>query len=117
MGMIETRNTGGNRVMEALVTGLRQEFGKAAGEGLAQRFIEAEEADFLWEARIEERWIGGWEGGEDGEEIDRIAVLGMLGGQWFTAILLVDGEGMAQGLIARRDAGGEAAARALWAPS
>lgn len=116
MGMIDTDIAGGNGIMDALLAGLQCEFGKSAGHALAQRFVEAEEADFLWDARIAERWIGGWES-DDGEEVERIAVLGKLGKTWFTAILLVDGEGRAQGVIARRNAAGETEARALWAAS
>ncbi|WP_257538967.1 hypothetical protein [Sphingobium sp. CFD-1] len=83
-----------------------------AGELAA--LIAAEEADFLWEARQAERWLGGWEGCDDGEELDRIGIIGSLGGAWFSAILLVDGEGRAQGLLARHDAAGESIARARW---
>ena len=80
---------------------------------LAQ-LIAAEEADFLWETRQAERWLGGWEGFDEGEELDRIAIIGSLGGTWFNAIILVDGEGRAQGLLARHDAAGESIARARW---
>ncbi|WP_176591862.1 hypothetical protein [Sphingobium sp. EM0848] len=80
---------------------------------LAQ-LIAAEEADFLWDARRAERWLGGWEGCDEEEELDRIAIIGSLGGTWFNAIILVDGEGRAQGLLARHDAVGENIARARW---
>src|SRR3546814_10638515 len=43
------------RVMKALVAGLELEFGRGAGKALAGRFLEAEEVDFRWEARVEEQ--------------------------------------------------------------
>ena len=46
---------GTDRVMTALVAGLEIEFGRGAGEALEQRFLEAEESDFRWEARLSER--------------------------------------------------------------
>ena len=50
------------------------------------------EADGLWDARIAERWLGGFEGEvDDGEEWDRIIILGQWQGCWFAAALLVDG--------------------------
>ncbi|WP_245942020.1 hypothetical protein [Sphingomonas gilva] len=41
-----------DRVMAALVAGLEIEFGSGAGRVLAKRFLEAEEADFNWDARV-----------------------------------------------------------------
>ncbi|MBT0670638.1 hypothetical protein HT136_19915 [Novosphingobium profundi] len=100
---------------ETLVRGLEAEFGHGAGLGLAQRFLDAEECDFLWEARRDERWLGGWEGEEEGRDLDRIAIMGKLGRAWFVARLIVDGDGRAVGLMARRDVGGEMEAHALLA--
>lgn len=94
----------GNRVMEKLIAGLEIEFGRGAGEALAQRFLEAEEVDFLWDARVEERWLGCFEGEiDDVLELDRVAVLARLDGKWIAATLIVDGEGMPHGVMGRRD--------------
>src|SRR3546814_19365376 len=57
MSMYQSIGTASDRVMEAPVAGLELEFGRGAGEALAHRFLEAEEADFRWDARVEERWI------------------------------------------------------------
>jgi hypothetical protein len=70
-----------DRVMAALVSGLELEFGRGAGEALAHRFLDAEEADFRWDARVEERWIATYEDiDDDGLALDRIAICGRLDG-------------------------------------
>ncbi|WP_324698928.1 hypothetical protein [Novosphingobium sp. RL4] len=92
-------------VFASLVHGLEIEFGEGAGQALAQRFIEAEESDFLWDARVSERWLGGYEclDADEGIELDRVAVVGRLGRRWFAATVIVNGDGEVVGLIARRD--------------
>ena len=101
-----------DRVMAALIAGLEIEFGRSAGEGLARRFLEAEEADFHWDARIDERWLGGFEGAWDQKlELDRVLIVGCLEGHWFVAAMIVDGEGEAQGMLSRRQFPTEKAAR------
>ena len=93
-----------DRVMAALVAGLQIEFGLGAGEALAYRFLEAEETDFHWDARIEERWIGAYESLDDDEfELDRVRILGRLDGRWFVAVMIIDGEGRPHGMMGRRD--------------
>ena len=44
-------SVGDTRVFERLVAGLEDEFGAHAAEGLARQFVEAEDADFYWDAR------------------------------------------------------------------
>ncbi|QUT05128.1 hypothetical protein KFK14_19325 [Sphingobium phenoxybenzoativorans] len=96
-----------NGVMAALVAGLEREFGRGAGEALAHRFLAAEESDLLWDMRVEERWLGRWEAleqahGEEEIDLDRVAITGRCNGAWFVAVMLVDGEGEAHGVIGRR---------------
>lgn len=92
-----------DRVLAALVSGLEIEFGRGAGSALAQRFLEAEEVDFYWEARCGERWIGAYESmDEEGIELDRIAIWGRFQEAFFAAMMIVDGDGMAHGMIGRR---------------
>ncbi|WP_449470564.1 hypothetical protein [Sphingobium chungangianum] len=94
MSMDQSIGTASDRVMAALVSGLELEFGRGAGEELAHRFLAAEEADFRWDARVEERWIAAYESPDDEEfELDRIAIYGRLDGNWFCATMLVDGDG------------------------
>lgn len=105
-----------DQVLERLVEGLEIEFGRGAASALAARFLEAEESDFVWDARVCERWLGAWEHGEDADgEFDRVALVGRLDGRWFAAVSIVDGEGHAQGLVARRDCASEGEARAAYA--
>ena len=93
-----------DRVMTALVAGLELEFGRGTGEALAQRFLEAEEVEFHWDARVEERWIGSYEGTGDCEiELDRVRIVGRLDGRWFVAVMIVDGDGNAHGIMGKRD--------------
>ena len=105
-----------DRVMAALVSGLELEFGRGAGEALAHRFLEAEEVEFHWDARIEERWIGAYPGtGDEDVELDRVRVLGRLDGRWFVAVMLVDGDGNAHGMLGKRDFARAGAARQAFA--
>src|SRR3546814_7092974 len=96
--MSQSIGTASNRVMEALVAGLELEFGSGAGEALAHRFLDAEETNFRWDARVEERWLGAHGGLDDEDlELDRVAICGRLNGRWFCATMLVNGDGQAHG--------------------
>lgn len=93
-----------DRVVSALAAGLEIEFGRGAGEALAHRFLEAEDVEFHWDARVQERWIGTYEGtGEDEFELDRVRIFGRLDGQWFVAVMIVDGDGNAHGMMGLRN--------------
>lgn len=103
MGMVDSIGTASDRVLETLKSGLEIEFGRGAGEALAHRFLRAEEVDFHWDARVEERWIGAYESVDDDDfELDRIAICGRLDGIWFSATMLVDGDGEAHGMTGYR---------------
>ena len=103
MGMFEPVSVAADRVMAALVAGLELEFGRGAAEALAARFVAAEESDFTWDARRQERWLGRYQSlEEDGPELDRVGIIGRLEGRWFVAVSIVDGDGQAQGMIGRR---------------
>lgn len=92
------------RIFERLVAGLEIEFGSAAAEGLARQFIEAEGADFYWEARQRERRLGSYESLDWDEEdaLDRIVVSGILDGRHYVAVLLVDALGSVDALLGVR---------------
>jgi len=102
MSMFQPISHASDRVMAALVAGLALEFGREAAEALAERFVAAEECDFSWDARQQERWLGAYQTLDDDIELDRVAIIGRLDGQWFVAVCIVDGDGLARGLIGRR---------------
>ena len=115
MGVFQNIDAASDRVFAALVAGLELEFGRGAGEALAQRFLDAEEVDFHWDARVEERWIGVYESCEDGEiELERIAIRGRLDGEDFVATMIIDGDGNAHGMIGRRSFESEIEARVAY---
>jgi hypothetical protein len=97
MTMISSMTNGRS---EAIVDALRAEFGAI----LAERILEAEAVDFLWDARVEERYLGqhfdvGLSIDEGEIELTRIAILSFLGDRWHTGTCLVDGEGRAADLL------------------
>lgn len=88
MAIFQPVGAASDRVMATLITGLEIEFGRGASEGLARHFLDAEGADFRWEARAEERWLGGYEGGDEEDFwLDRVAICGRLDGRWFAATM------------------------------
>jgi len=116
MSMIQSIGVASDRVMAALISGLEIEFGRGVGEALAHRFLEAEEVDFHWDARTEERWIGAYESADEEDiELDRIAIIGRLEGKWFVAMMIVDGDGNAHGMMGKRIFRRERVAREAYA--
>lgn len=88
------------RRCDALVDALRAELGGV----LAERVFEAEAADFLWESRLRERYLGQHidaisDHELECEEVSRTAILSFLDGRWHVGICLIDGEGAATGLL------------------
>lgn len=116
MAQLSSLSDAADRLMAALVSGLEIEFGHSAGAALAARFLDAEEVDFLWEARMQEHWIGSYHGAEEDEcELDRVRILGRIDGCWFVAVMLVDGEGEAHGMLGKRSFATEKRARQAFA--
>lgn len=112
MTMFQPVSAASDRVMATLIAGLELEFGRGAGEGLAQHFLAAEDADFRWEVRAEERWIGAYEStDEDDYWLDRVAICGRLDRRWFAATMIVDGDGNARGMLGCREFRSRKAAR------
>ena len=88
------------RSSDAAIDALRAEFGAV----LAERIIEAEALDFLWETRIAERYLGqqiGWEldDEEASQELSRVAVLSVLDDRWYAGLCLINGDGVAVQLL------------------
>jgi hypothetical protein len=91
---------------EAILHALRAELGGV----LADRVIESEAADFLWDSRLRERYLGQHVDALDDDElseaeVSRIAFLSFLDSCWHAGICLVDGEGAAVELVWTRKFG------------
>ena len=103
-----------------LVRELQAEFRHDDVGVLADRIVESEAADFYWEARVRERYLGQHVDLDDdaddaGEELARVAILSVFAAQWHVGACLVDGEGRAAGLLWRRSFAGLAEAEAAFA--
>ncbi len=108
MTMISIFQTTSRDAYPALLAGLETQFGHAESVEIAGQFLAAELADFHWDSRVAERWLGGYESLDDEEsELDRVAILGRLQGTWFVAICLVDGNGRVRAMENLRLMGGE----------
>lgn len=56
--------------------------------------VDKEMADFCWEARQREAWLGEYLSvEEDAEPLDRVAILSILDGRFHVGIALIDGDG------------------------
>lgn len=91
------------RSCDAAIDALRAEFGAV----LAERILEAEAVDFLWDARVRERYLGqqigfDFDDEDPSQELSRIAILSVLDGRWYAGMCLVDGEGVAVELLWKR---------------
>lgn len=98
MTMISILQLAAHDAYPALIAGLEAQFGRAGSVEIAARYIDAELADFHWQSRIIERYLGCYASATGdaeaaGVELDRVAILGRLRGTWFVAICIVDGEG------------------------
>ena len=88
---------------DARIDALRAELGSI----LADRILEAEAADFLWESRVREHYLGQHidailDGENMPEDVSRVAFLSFLDGAWQAGICLLDGEGAAIDLLWKR---------------
>lgn len=98
-----------------LVRELQDEFECGDVGAIAERIVEAEAADFHWETRVRECYLGqhigsDLESGDLEQELSRLALLSLLGGAWHPGVCLVDGDGASIEMVwvRRFDAFGEA---------
>ena len=94
------------RGCDVAIDALRAEFGAV----LADRIIEVEALDFLWEARVREQYLGqqigwGFDDEDASQDLSRVAILSVLDGRWYAGLCLVDGEGAAVELLWKRQIG------------
>ena len=106
MNMVSAIQAVGFSGSDRVLDGLRAEFGAV----VAARIFEAEALDFLWEARVQERYLGqqtGWnlEDEDASQELSRVAILSFLDGEWHVGMCLIDGEGAAAELLWKRHFG------------
>ena len=97
---VETRDA-----YPALIAGLEAQYGLEGSVEIATYFLQAELADFHWQSRMLERHLGRYEGeidADEGLELERIAILGVLKGAWFVATCIVDGDGAVHDIIGLR---------------
>ena len=99
MTMISIVQTQSRDAYPALIAGIEAQYGAAGSVSIASSWLQAELADFHWDSRIDERWLGTFDGGtDDKQSLDRVAIMGRLNGVWFAAICIVDGDGAVQWL-------------------
>jgi hypothetical protein len=88
----------------ALVQDLTAEFGSDGISAVVEKFIAAEQADFLWESRFAERNLGDFEGLDGDEEGGKlVAVMGYFRGEYYVAICIVDADRSVRALIKSRE--------------
>ena len=92
-----------DRMLHSLRAGSGIEDRRTLGDGIDRHILAAEEADFHWDARLSERWLGVYfSADEDDIDLDRVAIVGRIDGQWFAATSIIDGDGMPRAMINRR---------------
>ena len=104
MTMVSRVPAGARDAYSQLVRELQAEFDCADIEALAERIVESEAADFYWQARVLERYLGQYasietDGDDLSDELARVACLSRFAGRWHVGTFLVDGEGQALDLL------------------
>jgi hypothetical protein len=99
MATISIISTASRDAYPALLAGIEAQFGPGGAVEVATHFLEAETADFHWESRVAQRWLGAYESaGDEDIELERIAIVGELKHVWFVATCLVDGNGAVESM-------------------
>ena len=110
MTMMSAIPVGAVDVYAQLLAGLELEFGCRDVAALADRMVGSEKADFLWQARVAERYLGQYVGFEFAvddpqDELARMAIVSFLAGRWHVGICLFDGDGAPQDMLWSREYG------------
>ena len=99
----QTIGMASGRVLKRLATGCESAVQRDFGAVINRHVLAAEEADFHWDARLGERWLGAyWSADDDDIDLDRVAIVGQIDGQWFAATSIIDGNGMPRAMTNRR---------------
>ena len=76
-----------------LLDSLAQEFGRDRILSIAERFIEAECADFHWDGRLAEMNLGAYESfDEEDEAFELVSIIGFFRSRYYVATCVVDAE-------------------------
>ncbi len=76
-----------------LLDSLAQEFGRNGILSIAERFIEAECADFHWDGRLAEMNLGAYESFDEKDEaFEIVSIIGYFHSRYYVATCVVDGE-------------------------
>lgn len=75
-----------------LLDSLAQEFGRDGILSIAERFIEAECADFHWDGRLAEMNLGAYESLDEHERFERVSIIGYFRSRYYVATCVVDAE-------------------------
>ena len=103
MTMYQTIGMASAQVLNRLETGNKIAERRTAGEVICRLILASDEADFYWDARLSERWLGAyWSADDDDIDLDRVAIVGRIDGQWFAATSIIDGDGMPRAMANRR---------------
>jgi hypothetical protein len=91
-----------NRVLHNLATGSEIKARCTTGGAIDRYILAAEEADFHWDARLKERWLGAYSSVDDDDsDLDRVAIIGRFDGLWFAAISIINSDGMPRAMTNR----------------
>ena len=102
MTLYQTIGMASGRVLNRSAMGCESAVQRDFGAGFDRHILAAEEADFHWDARLSERWLGQYfNADEDESELDRVAIVGRIDGRWFAATSIIDGDGMPHGITNR----------------
>ena len=100
MNIISARHGGSGDAYARLIEVLRCELECADIAAIADRIFESEKAEFHWESRLQERYLGQhFTMDEDDLDLSRIAVLSFVAGRWHAGICIVDGDGCATEML------------------
>lgn len=78
----------------ALLADLTNGLDATSARMIARHFVDSELADFCWEARMREAWIGEYQSPDiESGTLDRVAILSEFDGRFHIGIALVDGDG------------------------
>jgi hypothetical protein len=87
----------------ALIQSLTSGLDAAGAASIVRYFIDSELADFCWDARQREAWVGEYLSFDDDDEtLERIAILSEFDGRFHVGIALVDGDGCVHDLRQHR---------------